>query len=371
MNAPVPGFPGYGDIRSVGLSLDHADHMVENVVATYALPYAVLPGFLINAGIVAIPMVTDDAEVVADCKLGAELARAGGGFSVRSTAPVMMGQIQVLDVPDYGEAVRRVHEAAPDLIDWLNTRNPSTVSRHSRAVGMEVRIVAGDRLADEHDEGRAALMSYSAMLAPAPEEAMPAIRMLIVHVHYDCADAMGANLINTACEALSPRIELITGGRVNLCILTNLSDRRRARAACVIPANRIAGRAHEIASAARLFEFDSAWASAHNKRVMDAIEAVVMATANDWRAIEAGAHAYAARNGRYEPLAVWRVDEHGDLAGEIELPLAVGIVGGATRVHPLAQASLRVMQVTSARALSEIIACAGLARSIAAVCRAV
>jgi hydroxymethylglutaryl-CoA reductase len=292
MSARFPGGISPDDIRGARLSLDQADHMVENVVATYALPYTVVPDFVINTRALAVPMVTDDPEVISDCIRGAVSARAGGGFTASSTMPVMIGQIQVLDVPDFGVAVRRVHEAASDIIDWLNTRNPSTVSRHSKAVGLEVRIVASDYAAGEVDDVRTAtLMSNSALLVSSATNAMPEIKMLVVHIHYDCANAMGANLINTACEAMAPRIELLTGGRINLCILSNLSDRRRARAMCVVPGRGIAGSARQIVDAARVAEFDAEWAIVHNKRVMDAIEAVVMATANDWRAIEAGAHA--------------------------------------------------------------------------------
>jgi len=266
--------------------------------------------------------------------------------------------------------MQRVNEAAVDLIDWLNTHNPSTISRHSRAVGISLHMVNSVGATQTDAEIRATeLISNSPFPVVLSDYEIPLIRMLIVHVHYNCADAMGANLINTACEALAPRIELLTGGRVNLCVLSNLSDQRRAYASCTIAAAQLPA-AHRIADATRLFQVDVAWALAHNKNVLDAIGGVVMATGNDWRAVEAGAHAFAARNGHYAPLARWYANTHGDLTGHIDLPLAVGIVGGAIRVHPLAQMALRIMRVTSARQLAETIACVGLARSLADVCGA-
>ena len=194
--------------------------------------------------------------------------------------------------------------------------------------------------------------------------------MLIVHLLYDCGDAMGANLINTACEALAPRVELLTGGRVNLRILSNLSDRRMARASCVIRAKSLgddASAVQRIEEASLFAEADPYRATTHNKGVMNGVDAVVMATGNDWRAVEAAAHAHAARDGRYTSMTKWRVNADGDLAGEIELPMAVGTVGGATRSHPVAQAALKILGVQTARELAEVIACVGLAQNFAAI----
>jgi hydroxymethylglutaryl-CoA reductase len=200
---------------------------------------------------------------------------------------------------------------------------------------------------------------------------------------YDCGDAMGANLINTACEALAPRLEQITGARVGLRILSNLSDRRLAWAECTIRAGSLDERrmTHDddsvqnpkskiqnlIVEASCFAELDPYRAATHNKGIMNGIDAVVLATGNDWRAIEAGVHAYAARNGRYTALATWRMNDAGDLTGRIELPLAVGIVGGATRVHPGAQVALKLLGVKTARELAEIMACVGLAQNFAAI----
>jgi hydroxymethylglutaryl-CoA reductase len=325
-----------------GLALAQADHMIENVVATFALPLGVAQNFVVNGrAITAVPMAVEEASIVAACSFAAKLAAATGGFTAGSSAPIMIGQIQTLDVPDLTAAAEAIAQAGPELLAWLNTGNASTRSRHSRAVGIETRALPAE--------------------GDAPD-------MLIVHVLYDCADAMGANLINTACEALAPRIAALSGGRVNLRILSNLSDRRMAWAECTIRAADLApGAVPSIVEAGLFAERDPYRATTHNKGVMNGIDAIALATGNDWRAIEAAAHAYAARDGRYRALTRWRAAANGDLSGRIELPLAVGIVGGATRVHPSAQIALRMLGVTSARALAEIMACVGLAQNFAAI----
>ena len=202
--------------------------------------------------------------------------------------------------------------------------------------------------------------------------------MLVVHVLYDAGDAMGANMINTVCEALTPRIEALSGGWVNLRILSNLADRRLARASCRILAHTLVDEkasgsksglpvVNRIMEASLFAEMDPYRAATHNKGIMNGIDAVAIATGNDWRAIEAGAHAYAARSGRYTSLTRWRVNDEGDLTGEIELPLAAGMVGGATRAHPSARAALKIMGVKTARELAEVMACVGLAQNFAAI----
>ena len=353
-----------------GLTLDQANHMIENVIATYALPLGVAQNFVVNGREVLVPMVVEESSVVAACSFAAKLASATGGFTAGSSAPIMIGQIQVLDVPDFDAARARITAAGDELIHWLNVDNPSTQSRHARAVGIETRV----------------LTAHPSTLTAS---------FLVVHLLYDCGDAMGANLINTACEALAPRIEQLSGGRVNLRILSNLSDRRTAWATCVMPARLIEGRrttddgrpraddqrpsgdqavsrppssvVSAIVEASLFAELDPYRAATHNKGVMNGVDAVVLATGNDWRAVEAGAHAYAAREGRYTSLTRWRANAEGDLVGEIELPMAVGIVGGATRVHPAAQVALKLLGVKTARELAEIIACVGLAQNFAAI----
>jgi len=343
---------GLGDERIAalhdGLSLAQADHMIENVIGVFGLPLGVAQHFVVNGcEIAAVPMAIEEASVVAACSYAAKLARASGGFTAGSSEPIMIGQVQLMDVPDIESARARLAAEAEALIGWLNYANPSTRSRHARAVGLETRALAGDP------------------------------PMLIAHILYDCGDAMGANLINTACEAIAPRLEQLSGGRANLRILSNLSDRRMAWATCTIRADLLAARTDNPAPAtevvariveASLFaERDPYRAATHNKGIMNGVDAVVIATGNDWRAVEAAAHAYAARDGRYTALATWRADAEGNLVGRIELPLAVGIVGGATRVHPVAQLALELLGVKTARELAEIIACVGLAQNFAAV----
>ncbi len=350
-----------------GLSLDQADHMIENVIGLYALPMGVAQNFVVNGrAIDAIPMVVEEASIVAACSFAAKLARDTGGFRAGSTAPIMIGQIQLLDVPDIDAAKARIAGEAAALVDWLNHDNPSTKSRHAKAVGLEIR-----ELRMENEEWRN------------PEFKILNSKFLILHLLYDCGDAMGANLINTACEALAPRLEQITGGRAGLRILSNLSDRRTAWAECTIKASSLDDRRQTadndsiqnskfkiqnlIVEASLFAEIDPYRAATHNKGIMNGIDAVVVATGNDWRAVEAGAHAYAARSGRYTALATWRANDAGDLTGRIELPLAVGIVGGATRVHPAAQVALKMLGVKTARELAEIMACVGLAQNFAAI----
>ena len=340
-----------------GLGLEQAGHMIENVVATYALPLGIAENFRVNGRDVLVPMVVEEASVVAACGYAAKLARARGGFTASSTDPIMIGQIQTLDVPDLDAALARIAAEAPDLVAWLNTGNPSTRSTHARAVGIEGRVI----VADVETQNIASLRRID--------------DMLIVHVLYDCGDAMGANLINTACEALAPRIEALTGGRVNLRILSNYSTKRLASARCEIPVAALCEDAAEAAAAAERIveasvfaECDPYRAVTHNKGVMNGIDAVLMATGNDWRAVEAAAHAWAARDGHYGAMTRWRLNAVGDaLVGEIELPMAVGTVGGATRSHPSAQVALKILGVTGARALAEVIVCVGLAQNFGAI----
>ncbi|MFN3706046.1 MAG: hydroxymethylglutaryl-CoA reductase, degradative [Thermoflexales bacterium] len=328
-----------------GLLLEQADLMIENVIGLYSLPLGVAQHFVVNGrALRGVPMVIEEASVVAACSYAAKLARAGGGFQAGSSAPIMVGQIQVLEVPDPERAHQRLAAQHAALLHWLNQENPSTRSPHTRAVAITSRTLDGTP------------------------------PMLIVELHYDCGDAMGANVINTACEALAPRVAAITGGRVNLRILSNLSDQRTAWARCVVPAWLLAddagvaqAAAQHIVEASLFAERDPYRAATHNKGIMNGIDAVAIATGNDWRAIEAGAHAFAARSGRYTALATWRQNAEGDLEGHIELPLAVGIVGGATRVHPVAQVALQLLEVRTARELAEIMACVGLAQNFAAI----
>lgn len=331
------------------LTLAQADKMIENVIGTYALPVGVATNFVVNGRDVLVPMVVEEPSVVAGASFAARLARAAGGFRAETTEPLMIGQIQVLDLQDPQGAANAVLAQKDRLIALANRVDPVVVSLHGGARDVEVRVI----------------------------EDSPVGPMLVVHLVYDCRDAMGANMVNTACEALAPLVEELTGGRVNLRILSNLADRRLARASCVIPSTALATAeypgslvAERIVEAYALAAVDPYRAATHNKGIMNGIDAVVIATGNDWRAVEAGAHAYAARAGWYRSLSTWSLGSYeGEvaLAGSLEVPLAVGTVGGATRVHPAARLALQIIGARSARELAEVIASVGLAQNLAAI----
>jgi len=329
-----------------GLSAEQAEHMIENVIGLYALPLGIATNFLINGRDILIPMVVEEPSIVAGVSFAAKLAREGGGFTTSADEPVMIGQIQVLDVADLDAAAARVLDAQDELLAEADCCDRVLVELGGGARGLEVR--------------------------PFPDT--PVGPMLIVHLLYDVRDAMGANAINTTVERLAPRIEALTGGRVNLRILSNLADRRKARAACTIPARTLATEsmagpdvARAVVEAAVFAAVDPHRAATHNKGVMNGMDAVAIATGNDWRALEAGAHAWAARDGVYRSLTAWTLDEAGDLRGAIELPVAVGTVGGATRVHPAARAALKVLGSPGAQTLAQIMAAVGLAQNFAAI----
>ncbi len=329
-----------------GLSSAQANQMIENVVGTHALPLGIAANFTINGRDYLIPMAIEEPSVVAGASFAARLVRQGGGFSTSSTEPLMIAQMQVVDIADPWAARFELLAAKQRLLDLANETDPLIVSLGGGARDLEVRVV--------------------------PES--PVGPMLVAHLIYDCRDAMGANTLNTAAEALAPLVEEITGGRVVLRILSNLADRRLARAKCVLPAEALAFSRYpgslvveRIVEAYALAAVDPYRAATHNKGIMNGIDAVVIATGNDWRAVEAGAHSYAARSGRYTSLTTWEKDGDGNLVGTLELPLAVGIVGGATRVHPTAKVALKILGVKTARELAEVIAAVGLAQNLAAL----
>ncbi len=332
-----------------GLTPELADQMVENAVGLFALPLGVGVNLLINERDYLAPMVVEEPSVIAAVGNAARLARAGGGFQTGSTPSVMIGQVQLLDVPDLSAAAQAVLAAETTLGKLVDSRMPSMVTRGGGFRGVEVRPLADT----------------------------PAGPMLIVHLLIDCVDAMGANVVNTATEAAAALLESLTGGRVNLRILSNLTDQRRAWATCTIPVSAFGTSQTEGLSVAKgIAEANAfAWAdpyraATHNKGIMNGIDPMAIATGNDWRAIEAGAHAYAARDGQYRALTDWRLvggENEPALFGRIELPLAVGIVGGATRVHPAAQTALKILGVTTARELAEVMAAVGLAQNLGAL----
>ncbi|MCC6803895.1 MAG: hydroxymethylglutaryl-CoA reductase, degradative [Anaerolineae bacterium] len=330
-----------------GLNAAQADNMIENAVGVYALPLGIATNFLINDEDYLIPMVVEEPSVVAAVSNAARLFREGGGFTTSSDEPIMIGQIQVLDIEDVYVAAGAVKAQRKRLVDLVN----------EEIGGVMVTLGGGARDIE---------------VRPFPDS--PVGAMLIVHLIYDTRDAMGANTINTAVEYLAPHIEALTGGRVNLRILSNLADRRKARAEGMIPATALAAGnltgdqvVKAVVEAGAFAAVDPYRAATHNKGIMNGIDAVAIATGNDWRALEAGAHAYAARGGQYMSLTRWWQDDDGSLRGSLEIPLAVGIVGGATRVHPAAQVALKILGVSSARQLAEIMVAVGLAQNFAAI----
>jgi hydroxymethylglutaryl-CoA reductase len=329
-----------------GLSLEQADRMIENVVGVHALPLGLATNLLINGREYVVPMVIEEPSVVAGLSYAARLVRAGGGFVAEAESPVMIGQMQVLDLVDASAARERLLAAKDGLLALANAKDPVLVGLGGGARDVQVRILTHPTTGD----------------------------MLIVHLLYDVRDAMGANAVNTAVEALTARVEAITGGRVLLRILSNLADQRLARARGTVPFGELAleGLTGEqgvqrLLEAQAFAEADPYRAATHNKGIMNGIDALALATGNDWRAVEAGAHAYAARTGRYQPLSRWQRTPQGDLEGSIELPLALGTVGGATRVHPQARVALKVLGVSSARELAQVAASVGLAQNLAAL----
>ncbi|MEW6181120.1 MAG: hydroxymethylglutaryl-CoA reductase, degradative [Chloroflexota bacterium] len=331
---------------SGGLTLEQADHMIENVIGVYGLPLGVARYFIVNGREVLVPMVLEEPSVVASASFMAKLARSSGGFFASADPPEMIGQIQILGVADPPTARLRLLEARAELLAEASQIDPVLAGLGGGPRGLEVRLI-------EHS---------------------PIGPFLVLHLIYDVRDAMGANAVNTALERLAPHVERISGGRAHLRILTNLAERRLARARVTI---RLEELAFENFTAEQVRDgIIAAWAFAaadpyraatHNKGIMNGVDAMVIATANDWRAIEAGAHAYAARSGRYTSLSTWGKDEQGNLVGTLEMPMAVGIVGGATRVHPAAQAAIRLMGVKTAAELAEIIVSVGLAQNLAAL----
>jgi hydroxymethylglutaryl-CoA reductase len=333
-------------LRQGGLTPAVASDMIENCIGTHALPLGVAANFLINGREVLVPMVVEEPSVLAAVSNSAKVIRAGGGFAAEASEPVMIGQIQVLDIPDMAAALAALEANRPMLLESADRVSQNIVRRGGGSRGLEFRPIA----------------------------ASPVGPMLIVHLLYDCRDAMGANAINTAVEAISADVAALTGGRTNLRILSNLSDRRTATVRCRVPAAELAlpgmdgtTVARRIVEANAFAVVDPYRAATHNKGIMNGIDAVCIATGNDWRALEAGAHAWAARDGQYRALTDWYQTPDGDLAGEMTLPLAVGIVGGATKVHPTARVAMRILNVASAGELAQVMAAVGLAQNLGAI----
>lgn len=352
-------------VEGGGLDVRTADKVVENVIGTYGLPFGVALNVRVNGKDRLVPMVVEEPSVIAAASNAARMVRASGGFSAEVRESLMIGQVQLVDVPAPELAVMRLEEESDALLALAASAVPGLVARGGGPRAIEIR-----------DLGHG---------------------MIVLHVLVDCRDAMGANLVNSIAEAVGPTAAEIAGGVLGLRILSNLCDRRRVRATCRVHAAQLGfGRAVEVAAAvdrgslpqlsdvvtaadldthaivdrivlaSRFAEADPYRAATHNKGIMNGVDAVVIATGNDFRAVEAGAHAYAARTGRYLPLAVWRRDGE-DLVGELELPLSLGIVGGTLRIHPVAQLALRILAVENAHELAMVAACVGLASNLAAL----
>ena len=329
-----------------GLSIEAADHMIENVVGTFSFPIGIARNFLVNGREISIPMVVEEPSIVAGASFMAKLARTTGGFFANTTPPEMIGQIQILDLADLSTARLQLLAEKEALLAEAGQVDPVLVELGGGPRDLEVRFIRES----------------------------PIGPFLVAHLIYDVVDAMGANAVNTAVERLASKIERITGGRVLLRILSNLADRRLARARVTLRTSDLAFADFNgeevrdgIIQAWAFAAADPYRAATHNKGIMNGVDPVLIATGNDWRAVEAGAHAYAARDGRYTSLSTWGVNAQGDLVGTLEMPLAVGTVGGATRVHPTAQACLRLMGVESAAELAKVIVSVGLAQNLAAL----
>lgn len=323
-------------LKGKGLALEQAQRMIENVVGTFELPFGIAVNFLINNKDYVIPMVIEEPSVVAAASYAAKLARPSGGFFTSSTAPVMIGQIQLVEVESPSSARLQILEHKKDIVDLANQQDPVLLKFGGGCKDIEVRVL---------DNG-----------------------MVITHLLVDCRDAMGANAVNTMAEAVAPFIEEITGGRVYLRIISNLAKYRLARARVTFSKDAIG--AETVDSIVEAYEFartDPFRAATHNKGIMNGITAVVCATGNDTRAVESGAHAYASIMGRYTSLTHWEKDRNGDLRGTIEIPMAVGLVGGATKSHPVARVAVKILGVKTANELGEIVAAVGLAQNFAAL----
>jgi hydroxymethylglutaryl-CoA reductase len=322
------------------LPIDIADHMVENVIGVFPEPLGIGVNFQINGKDYLIPMATEEPSVIAAASYAAKMIRDGGGFHTSSTTPVMIGQIQLVKIKDAKLAKKQILDAKAEILKKANDQDPVLNSFGGGAKDMDAKII-------DTSMGQ----------------------MVIVELYVDCRDAMGANAVNTMAEAVAPMIEQLTGGHVYLRIITNLATKRLAKACCTIPKEALGGEAvvDGIAYASAFAAADPYRAATHNKGALNGIIAVVLATGNDHRAIEAGAHAYAALNGSYTSISKWTKNKNGDLDGVIELPMAVGLIGGAVKTHPIARIAMKILNVKSANEFGEVLAAVGLAQNLGAL----
>jgi len=321
------------------LDLDTAGRMIENVIGTMELPFGVATNFMINGKEYLVPMVLEEPSVVAAASNAAKLARPGGGFSADADEPVMIGQIQLVGVPDPDAAEKAILGMKKDIIDLCNRQDSTLVRFGGGAREVEARTISTK-------EGA----------------------MVIVHILVDVRDAMGANAINTMAESITPDLEKVSGGRARLRIISNLATRRLARSRAVWKRDVLGEDAVDRILEAYAFACaDQHRCTTHNKGIMNGIDAVTIATGNDFRAVEAGAHSFAAFSRPYAPLTHYEKDKEGNLVGAIERPIAVGTVGGATRTNPVAGVGLRILGTKSAQELAQVLASVGLAQNFAAI----
>jgi hydroxymethylglutaryl-CoA reductase len=322
------------------LPMNVADRMIENVVGAFPLPLGIAVNFQINGKDFLVPMAIEEPSVVAAASYAAKLVRDSGGFHTSSTSPVMIGQIQAVGIEDPYAARQRIFGAKEEILKKANDQDPVLNSFGGGAKDVDAKVIQTTQGA-----------------------------MLITELHVDCRDAMGANAVNTMAEALAPMIETLTGGRVYLRIITNLAVKRLARAWCTVFKEAVGGEevVDGIVNASAFAAADPYRGATHNKGAMNGIIAVAVATGNDHRAIEAGGHAYAARNGIYTTLSQWEKNSNGDLVGSIELPMAVGLIGGAVKTHPTAKIAMKILGVTSANEFGEVLVAVGLAQNLAAL----
>jgi hydroxymethylglutaryl-CoA reductase len=322
------------------LPLELADRMIENVVGVFPVPLGIAVNFLINGKDYLIPMAIEEPSVVAAASNAAKMARDGGGFHTSSTEPIMIGQIQAVKIKDPYAARMRIISAKEEILKKANDQDPLLVSVGGGAKDLDTKVI--DTAAGQ---------------------------MLITELYVDCRDAMGPNAVNTMLEAVAPSIEKISGGRVHLRIISNLATERLARAWCVVPKEAVGGEdvVDGIVQAYAFAASDPYRAATHNKGILNGIIGAVIATCNDHRAVEAGAHAYAAKVGHYGSLSTWEKNQNANLVGSIELPMAVGIIGGAVRTHPVAKIALKILGVRTASELGEVLAAVGLAQNLGAL----
>ena len=322
------------------LDMDIADRMIENALGTFELPLGIAVNFKINGKDYLVPMATEESSVIAAASNAAKIARVKGGFKTECTDPLMIGQIQILHMDDVAGAAKKIMSKKKEILHLANEQDKVLVKFGGGAKDIEVRILDS-----------------------------PLGKMIVTHLIVDVRDAMGANAVNTMCEALAPMMEEITGGKVRLKILSNLADKRLAKATAVFDKEKMGGEhvVDAFLESYTLAAVDPYRAATHNKGIMNGIDALIIATGNDFRAIEAGAHTYASRNGQYTSLSWYYKDKNGNLVGELELPMAVGIIGGAGNIHPKAKLCKKILGIKTARELAEIVVSLGLAQNFAAV----